>query len=441
MKTSSLLFLAVFLSTISTYSQNPETFNYQAIVRDNTGAILANQPVTFQITIFDKDPLDSLIYRELHSVSTDPYGLVSLQIGNGTPTMGVYEDIKWSVTDKSIGLEVELTTGGGFISLGVYPLLYVPYALYAQKSSDSSFWSKSDSGICFNEGKIAVGTIIPEGSSIFEISSSTEGILIPRMTSIQRDVIPNPAEGLLIYNTTLDKFDYFNGNEWKTVLSTTSSSGSSAGGCGYCSEGVIDYDGHYYSTIKIGDQCWMAENLKSVYYADGTAISGHYAYQNDESLTFSLGRLYDWDAVMNGASSSTANPSGVQGICPQGWHVPSDEEWKELEKTMGMDQTEVDKFGWRGNHSEGKKLKDTEDSFFWYTNDGGTNSSGFTALPGGYRTYEGLYWYSFMNAYFWSCTADVTGQAWARVLDESHDGVHRYNPGIQDGFSVRCLKD
>ena len=110
---------------------------------------------------------------------------------------------------------------------------------------------------------------------------------------------------------------------------------------------VTDYDGNIYQTVQIGNQVWMAENLKSIHYADGTPlVSGtgvgditgnyttkYYFYYVDDSATYAgtYGALYTWAAVMNGAASSNNNPSGVQGVCPDGCHRPSEAEWKELE--------------------------------------------------------------------------------------------------------------
>jgi len=181
-----------------------------------------------------------------------------------------------------------------------------------------------------NSGQFAVGTTTPESDAIVDISSTTRGLLIPRLTNAQRDAITTPPEGLLIYNTTLDKFDYYTGGAWKTILSTTNSVSSTGEGAGWCSEGVTDYDGNFYKTVKIGNKCWMAENLKSLHYSDGSVITGDYHYNGDSFNTRAFGKLYTWAAVMNGEPSSSSNPSEVQGICPEGWHVPSENEWKVL---------------------------------------------------------------------------------------------------------------
>ncbi|GAG63281.1 unnamed protein product, partial [marine sediment metagenome] len=163
---------------------------------------------------------------------------------------------------------------------------------------------------------------------------------------------------------------------------------------------VTDYDGNSYKTTKIGNQIWMAENLNSTRYADGTPlVSGtgagditgdyttkYYFWYDDDSITYAdtYGALYTWAAVMNGTSSSDNNPSGVQGVCPDGWHLPSDTAWKELEMYLGMSQTDADNEGWRGT-DEGGKLKETDTAHWDSPNTGATNSSGFTALPSGYR--------------------------------------------------------
>jgi uncharacterized protein (TIGR02145 family) len=225
------------------------------------------------------------------------------------------------------------------------------------------------------------------------------------------------------------------------MVTKTTTTGGSSDGTSFCSEGVTDYDGHHYKTVKIGDQCWMAENLKSTHYADGSDITEHWAYGNDEARAHTYGRLYTWYALMHGAASSNSNPSGVQGICPTGWHVPSDAEWQELEMTLGMTTAEAGGPGYRGSHSEGRKLKETDEAFLWSTGSaGGTNNSGFTALPAGYLAIN------YFNAlgyttYFWSSSEYSSSEVWYRVLIDDDDRVIRGSEVKEAGFSVRCLKD
>ena len=144
---------------------------------------------------------------------------------------------------------------------------------------------------------------------------------------------------------------------------------------------------------------------------------------------------------MDGAGSSSTNPSGVQGVCPDGWHLPSDAEWKQLEMFLGMSQSDADGTGWRGT-DEGGKLKETGTTHWNSPNTGATNSSGFTALPGGYRNRSGTVGSSLGNtAYFWSATEYDSSRAWTRSLYYSNSAVFRYYDYKDYGFSVRCTKD
>ena len=210
---------------------------------------------------------------------------------------------------------------------------------------------------------------------------------------------------------------------------------------------VVDIDGNLYETIQIGDQVWMAENLKVTHYRDGTAIpnltdaggwtntsSGAYCiYNNNASNEVdSYGALYNWYAV-----------NDSRNIAPSGWHVPSDDEWKELEMALGMSQSEADATGYRGTN-EGSKL--AGNAALWASgvlkNDSEFGSSGFTALPGGYRSYYGgSYDYMGNNGYFWSATGYSSNFAWLRVLDYRYSGVGRGSSSRRDGFAVRLLRD
>ncbi len=222
---------------------------------------------------------------------------------------------------------------------------------------------------------------------------------------------------------------------------------------------LIDYDGNIYQTIQIGNQLWMKENLKSTHYADGTAFTDgteagdisedyttkyYFAYKNNESYVAAYGRLYTWAAVMNGASGSETNPDGVQGVCPDGWHVPCDDEWKELEMYLGMIEREANNTGWRGT-GEGLKLKESGFSH-WKGWSGdwrniGTNESGFTALPGGSRYYNGSFDDLKERANFWSATESFSSYAWCRRLYYNKPVVYRYDDYKSRGYSVRCVKD
>ena len=172
-----------------------------------------------------------------------------------------------------------------------------------------------------------------------------------------------------------------------------------------------------YKWIKIGNQTWMAENLAY------ETSSGSWAYDNNESNVAIYGRLYDWATVMNGANSSPDVPSGVQGICPCEWHVPSMAEWTELSDYLG------------GHEVAGGKMKETGTIHWASPNVGATNESGFSGLPYGSGTY----------CNWWSATMyDITwpnNGAWYRTLAYNNQLFAWSNYNLDGAMSVRCVKD
>ena len=208
---------------------------------------------------------------------------------------------------------------------------------------------------------------------------------------------------------------------------------------------VTDIDGNVYQTVQIGDQVWMAENLKVTHYRNGDAIpnvtsnsewaglsTGAYcAYDDNESNADTYGYLYNWYAI-----------DDSRNIAPEGWHVPTDAEWKELEMQLGMSQSEADDTGWRGTN-EGSKL--AGNAALWHNGDLENNTnfgtSGFNALPGGYRYYGGYYGDMGYGGYFWSSTESGSDDAWSRTLGYGSSEVYRYYSYKPGGFSVCCLRD
>ena len=208
----------------------------------------------------------------------------------------------------------------------------------------------------------------------------------------------------------------------------------------------IDFDGNIYQTIQIGNQEWMAENLKVTHYRNGDAIqhetnnsswanlsTGAYCYyNNDANNSDTYGALYNWYAV-----------DDSRGLAPDGWHIPSDEEIMILEMELGMSYDEAHDTGFRGTN-EGSKL--AGNAALWNNgaleNDPDFGSSGFDFLPGGYRSYySGIFLNLGNYGYFWSATEYGTYYAWYRDLYCDYTQVCRYNYGKQGGFSVRCLRD
>jgi uncharacterized protein (TIGR02145 family) len=206
---------------------------------------------------------------------------------------------------------------------------------------------------------------------------------------------------------------------------------------------VTDIDGNIYKTVKIGDQWWMAENLKVTRYRNGDSIpnvtgnsgwvhlsTGAYCeYDNDPSNVSIYGRLYNWYAV-----------DDSRNIAPEGWHMPGDAELKQLEIYLGMSQIQADTIDWRGT-DEGGKLKAAGTMHWIRSNTGATNKSGFTALPAGYRNI----WASFRSinskTAYWSSSEGDSAYTWARYLYYCSSQVFRGEYDRRFGFSIRCIRD
>lgn len=219
---------------------------------------------------------------------------------------------------------------------------------------------------------------------------------------------------------------------------------------------VADREGNIYNWVIIGEQIWLTENIRSISYSDGTPIPiltdwldwifpdpfgnerAYCWYNNNEgAYKDTYGALYNRYAALNGYNTSNANPSGIQGVCPTGWHIPSDEEWKQLEIYLGMDQSVVDSTGWRGA-DEGSKLKSING---WNSGGNGTNISGFSALPGGYRdASDGAFNGVGVIAYYWSSTVETSGVC-IRGLDSFEGRMYRNFADKFYGIGVRCIKD
>jgi len=206
----------------------------------------------------------------------------------------------------------------------------------------------------------------------------------------------------------------------------------------------VSYQGYDYATVLIGDQCWFAENLRSENYDNGDAIpaglsdsdwssttSGAttvYGEGSSSCITYSpdgdacdeawslneYGRLYNWYAV-----------DEARGLCPSGWHVPTDGEWTVMTGFLG------------GENVAGVQMKTT---YGWYDGGNGTNSSGFSGLPGGFRDFSGYFSSAGSHGNWWS-SSPVGSSAWFRYLGSNGESVYRNGDDRRSGFSVRCVRD
>ena len=281
------LTLSFLILSFLTRAQVPQGINYQAVVRNSSGAVVTNSTVNIKLQIHDISPTGTVVFQENHSVQTNQFGLVSLVIGS----TGNLTSVNWGTGAKYLQVGIDPTGGSSFTDMGTTQLISVPYALYALTSGngvgptgatgnngnngatgptgatgnngnngatgnngvtgatgstgptgflqngtaagnttywDGSNWVTNSSNIFNNGGSIGMGTTSPNTSAVLDLTSTTKGILIPRMTAAQRTAIATPATGLLVYQTNAPAgFYYYDGTAW---LLLAAGSGSSAGG-------------------------------------------------------------------------------------------------------------------------------------------------------------------------------------------------------------------
>jgi uncharacterized protein (TIGR02145 family) len=192
---------------------------------------------------------------------------------------------------------------------------------------------------------------------------------------------------------------------------------------------LMDQDGNIYKTVTIGNQTWMAENLRVTIFRNGDTIrhvadnswddltSGAYCNYNNEENLHKAGRLYNWYAVID-----------PRNLAPEGWHIPSDSEWTALTTFLGEENA-------------GGKLKEAGLAHWFSPNTGADNSSGFTALPAGARYEENFFFGRGMSTGYWSTTETDSFEAWYRGLSSNYEKTGKYFYSKKLGLSVRCVKD
>jgi uncharacterized protein (TIGR02145 family) len=445
MKTFFTLSLHLLLTSFL-FAQAPQGIPYQAVMRNADGSVMANSAVDLTFMIHDGSATGTVVYQESHALTSNAQGLVSCVVGNGVVSQGNFSNINWGSGDKFLHVMM------GTTDLGTQQMLSVPYALHANGVGVRA----SASGDTLTIGTSSV--IVPG------ISSANYPAPVLGCTNAQAcnyNAAATQDDGSCLYpNATCDDGnanttnDVINAN-CQCAGTSTSSSGTGAQllpgnatcstqnisvtGCG--GQTSLTYDGRTYDLVEIGGQCWFADNLATDQYRNGDPIptgldnttwqnttAGAYAiYNNDPANDVTYGKLYNWYTTVD-----------TRGLCPTGWHVPSDCEWMYLESSLGMSVADQETEGYRGTNEDGA-LKATTN---WNSpNTGATNSSGFTALPGGYRDDVGTYDIIGYAGFWWSSTEYDSFDAWYRELNYGNSDVGRTNYVKQNGFSVRCVRD
>jgi uncharacterized protein (TIGR02145 family) len=262
---------------------------------------------------------------------------------------------------------------------------------------------------------VGIGTQSPAASAKLDITSTSQGLLLPRMTASQRDAIVNPVAGLVIWCSNCGitgELAVFNGKKWTNMVGGPEGSGL---------------------VVTICEQTWMTRNLDVSNYRNGdpiprvtdagtwaTLTTGAYCYYNNDSATYAAvyGKLYNWYAV-----------NDPRGLAPEGWHIPTDAEWTTLTGCLG------------GDAVASYKLREVGIAHWTAPNSGANNSSGFTALPGGDRNTAGSFFDLYNNGNWWSATEASSSNAWSRGLYYGNGNVYRASYSKIYGFSVRCVRN
>ena len=448
----------------------PQKINYQGVAVGANGKAIKNASVGLRLSVLDSLPNGSTLYTETQSASTDAAGQFSIYLGAGTATLGTFANIPWANgNDKFLKVEMDAQGGSNYQNMGTTQLVSVPFALAAKETgiirasngklfqligtpngpvlkcyppnatanagSDQLNLAGNSTNLSANHpdaGETGLWTIISGNGGVINQLNNPNSLFTKGADSIYSLVWSINGECGLSKDTVTISFKGLTMNV--PCASITS----------------VNYLGENYPTVQIGTQCWLAKNLNVGSMLNGSGNQTNngsiekYCYNDVASNCNVYGGLYQWaEAVQyeNGAnnSSSMFSPfaNRVKGICPTGWHLPNDPEYctlmKFLDTTINCSLSSI-------TTSAGGKLKST--SSLWNSNVGANNSSGFSALPGGYRFISTNMFSDLGNmGMFWSTLENSGTTATRFTIYAGSTNLARVNWNKSTSLSVRCLLD
>jgi len=477
--------ITLLLFSLISFAQSGIT--YQAVIlnpkgeelpgADNSRSPLVNQTICLRFKIIK--PVAIVEYQETQLTTTDEFGMVNVIIGTGIRTGGTaanFAAVTWDGNPKNLIVEVDVTGAcNNFIEISNQPFTYVPYAYYAANSGTPGpigpAGPQGPQGIAGPTGATgpagaigaagatgAIGATGPAGPQGIQGVIGSTGAQGPiGATGAQGVAGPAGATGAIGPQGPAGTFQsgnntgdivYWNGTNWQILpigangQNLIISNGLPTwANISPISTSVTDIDGNIYNTVNICNQTWTKSNLNVSKYRNGdiipqvtdftswtSLITGAWCYYSNVTANGVVyGKLYNWYAV-----------NDSRGLAPAGYHIPSDMEWGRLMTCLG------------GNAQAGDKLKEVGTAH-WQGPNSGTNTSGFTALPGGYVSNNSVgigeagYWWSTSENTILSNSGGTpnldTRYAWIRTIYFANLTVLRESSWKPLGISVRCVKD
>lgn len=482
MKRAITLMALVFFLT-SAMAQVPQAIQYQAVIRDIAGNPIKSKSIGLRVSILADSMNGQPQYTETHAVVTNNLGLVNLAIGTGSIVQGNFAGIIWSSGPHFAKVEIDTAFNGSYTLLTTTQLLSVPYALYAGTSGmlivttsqrdaiaipnagmqvfnvdegcvnvfNGNYWMKL-CGPCSPDPTVAIAgpdQFVNGDSAVLQGNNPVFGIGVWK--------IINGSGGFFSDSTSsISVFHGIAGTTYTIQWGITNPCGSSkdtvnigfidASGFS-CGDTLKDVrDGQQYPTVQIGTQCWMAKNLNFGIYKPSNYsglvhsdvmdndIVEKYCYENDTNNCNIYGGLYDWNEAMDYDSLE-----GGRGICPVGWHIPSDNEWCIVTKYHDSTVSCIS-FTLSGT-DVGGKMKEIGANYWLTPNVGASNYFGFSARGGGMRGSAGGFSHLKYYGMYWSSTKYEPGRAISRTVGHLLISIYRDRHTRDYGLSIRCLKN